>query len=162
MTAEENAIVQEALEGIVADIRRNLADTGTNASGRTSASLEIVMKSDGGAILGRHYFQGVEQGRPPGPVPMNFVEIIRQWMADKGITAPAIQYKRQPSERWQPKYTPEERGAMAMAGAIAHTIKERGTLLFREGGRTDIYTDVLDRRLAEMGEKLSLKILKRL
>jgi hypothetical protein len=162
MTAEETAIVQEALDGIVEDIRRNLADTNTNASGRTSASLEVVMRTDGGSVLGRPYFQSVEKGRPPGPVPYNFRSIIRQWMADKGIAAPAIPYIRQPSERWQPKYTPEERGAMAMAGAIAHTIKERGTLLYREGGRTDIYTDVLDRRLAEMGEKLSLKILKRL
>lgn len=160
MTDEERQILGETLEAIVSDIRKNLADTGTNASGRTSDSLEAVLTDDGGYILGRQYFQGVEQGRPAGPVPFDFVHIIRQWMRDKHITAPAIKYKRKESDRWHPKYTPEERGAMAMAGAIAYRIRTQGTRLYLNGGRTDIYTNVLESRLAELQEKLSITITK--
>lgn len=142
--------LEAILNEIVADIRYNLAATGTNASGRTSDSLQVEMREDGGSVTGRRYFQGVELGRPGGRVPQNFRAIIRQWMNDKGIRAVPIQYKRQPSESWQPKYTPEERGAWAMAGAIAEKIRKEGTRLFREGGRTDIYTNVLNARMAEL------------
>lgn len=142
--------LEDVLNEIVADIRYNLEATGTNASGRTSASLQVEMREDGGQITGRRYFQGVEIGRPGGRVPQNFRAIIRQWMMDKGIRAVPIPYKRQPSESWQPKYTPEERGAMAMAGAIAEKIRREGTRLFREGGRTDIYSNVLAERMKEL------------
>lgn len=158
----ERELLQKALEDIVADIRERLEVTGTNASGYTSKSLEVVIRDDGGEIRGRQAFHTVETGREPGKVPQNFTKIIRQWMRDKGITAPPIPYKRQPSEKWQPKYSPEERGAMAMAGSIAYTIKTRGSYLFRHGGRKDIYTEVLDARLAELSEKLNIEILKRL
>lgn len=142
--------LEEVLKEIVADIRYNLDATGTNASGRTSDSLRVEMREDGGSVTGRRYFQGVEIGRPGGRVPQNFRAIIRQWMRDKGISAVPIPYKRQPSENWQPKYTPEERGAMAMAGAIAEKIRREGTRLFREGGRTDIYSNVLAARMREL------------
>lgn len=158
----ERELLQQTLDSIVADIRTRLEVTKTNASGRTSESLEVVMRDDGGEILGRRAFQTVEKGREPGKVPQDFTKIIRQWMRDKGISAPPLPYKRQPSARWQPKYTPEERGAMAMAGAIAYKIKTSGSYLFRHGGRDDIYTEVLDARLTELSEKLNIEILKRL
>lgn len=142
--------LEKVLNEIVDDIRYNLAATGTNASGRTSDSLQVEMREDGGSVTGRQYFQSVEVGRPGGRVPQNFRAIIRQWMKDKGIRAVPIPYKRQPSERWQPKYTPEERGAWEMAGAIAETIRKEGTRLFREGGRTDIYTHVINSRMEEL------------
>ena len=164
MTDEQARILEDTLTQIVADIRDNLASTGTNASGKTSASLTVAMRDDGGSVdaIGRPYFQSVEKGRPPGRVPYRFDIIIRQWMADKGITAPPVPYKRQPSDRWQPKYTPEERGAMQMAAAIAHRIKTEGSRLFRDGGRRDIYSDVLDRRVAELEEKLTINIIQRI
>ena len=36
---------------MVEEMRQNLASTGTNASGRTSASLRVVMTDTGGQIL---------------------------------------------------------------------------------------------------------------
>ena len=129
---------------MVAEMRDNLAKTGTNASGRTSASLRVVMTNTGGEIWGRKYFRGVEQGRAGGNVPRNFIGIIRQWILDKGLTYQAIPYKRNPSATWQPKYTPEERGLRQMASAIAHTIEKSGTSLYRRGGRKDIFTNVIE------------------
>lgn len=129
---------------MVAEMRDNLAKTKTNASGRTSASLRVVMTNTGGEIWGRRYFRGVEQGRAGGRVPRNFDAIIRQWILDKGLTPQAIPYKRKPSANWQPKYTPEERGLRQMASAIARTIEKSGTSLYRSGGRKDIFTNVIE------------------
>lgn len=129
---------------MVAEMRENLASTKTNASGRTSQSLRVVMTNTGGEIWGRRYFRGVEQGRGGGRVPRNFQSIIRQWIIDKGLTPQAIPYKRKPSANWQPKYTPEERGLRQMASAIAHTIEKSGTSLYRRGGRKDIFTNVIE------------------
>lgn len=132
------------LDKMVSEMRENLAKTKTNASGRTSASLRVVMTDTGGQIWGRRYFRGVEQGRAGGNVPRNFTSIIRQWILDKGITPQAIPYKRKPSAKWSPKYTPEERGLRRMASAIAHTIEKSGTSLYRRGGRKDIFTNVIE------------------
>lgn len=135
---------------MVAEMRDNLAKTKTNASGRTSASLRVVMTDTGGQIWGRRYFRGVEQGRAGGAVPRNFTSIIEQWILDKGLTIQAIQYKRQSSATWQPKYAPEERGLRQMASAIARTIEKSGTSLYRSGGRKDIFTNVIDNNKADI------------
>lgn len=129
---------------MVAEMRENLAKTNTNASGRTSASLRVVMTDTGGQIWGRRYFRGTEQGRAGGKVPHNFTSIIEQWIIDKGLTPSAIPYKRKPSANWSPKYTPDERGLRQMASAIAHTIAKSGTSLYRSGGRKDIFTNVIE------------------
>jgi hypothetical protein len=115
------------------------------------------MTDEGGRIWARRYFRGVEQGRAGGAVPRNFTSIIRQWILDKGLTPSAIPYKRKPSAKWQPKYTPEERGLRQMASAIAHTIEKSGTSLYRRGGRQDIFTNVIEENkpiLAKLATKL--------
>jgi hypothetical protein len=142
--------LHKLLDKMVAEMRENLASTNTNASGRTSASLRVVMTNTGGEIWGRKYFRGVEQGRAGGAVPRNFQSIIRQWILDKGITPKAIPYKRKPSAKWSPKYTPEERGLRQMASAIAHTIEKSGTSLYRRGGRKDIFTNVIEENKADI------------
>ena len=136
--------LHKLLDKMVAEMRENLAKTNPNASGRTSASLRVVMTDTGGQIWGRRYFRGTEQGRAGGKVPHNFQSIIRQWILDKGLTPSAIPYKRKPSANWSPKYTPDERGLRQMASAIAHTIAKSGTSLYRSGGRKDIFTNVIE------------------
>lgn len=138
------------LDKMVEEMRANLASTGTNASGRTSASLRVEVDATGGRIYGRRYFRGVEQGRAGGRVPRNFTSIIRQWILDKGLTPSAIPYKRKPSAKWQSKYTPEERGLRQMASAIAYTIEKSGTSLYRSGGRKDIFTNVIENNKADI------------
>lgn len=67
-------IIKQVLDKMVGEIKANLASTNTNASGRTSQSLRVVMTDTGGGeIWGRRYFRGVEQGRAGGRVPRNFI-----------------------------------------------------------------------------------------
>ena len=138
----DNAMLA-ALERIRATIAANITEKGLKASGRTAASMRIEREAFGMRLVGRPYFQSLELGRPSGRVPRNFAGIIRQWIIDKGLSVRMIPYKREPSERWQPKYTVEERSLRMAAGAIAHKIATSGTLLYRQGGRSDIYTPII-------------------
>lgn len=148
-------LIRETLEEALADIAANLESTRTNASGRTSASMEVETYEGGARLLGRGYFDGVELGRPAGSVPSNFNAIIEQWIRDKmargWFSLKLIPYK----TNRQHKHTVEERSIMMAAGAIAHTIQSRGTSLYRSGGRTDIYSDTLDSRVEGLRSKLS-------
>jgi hypothetical protein len=138
----DNAMLA-ALERIRATIAANITEKGLKASGRTAASMRIERETYGMRLVGRPYFQSLELGRPSGRVPRNFAAIIRQWIIDKGLSVRMIPYKREPSERWQPKYTVEERSLRMAAGAIAHKIATSGTMLYRQGGRSDIYTPII-------------------
>ncbi len=150
------AIIGEEFDGLMKRIIANHQRAGQVASGRTMRSIRKELSEEGGEVLGRAYFGVLETGRKPGPVPKGFRNIIRQWMRDKGISAEPIPYIRKPSDKWKPKYTPQERGDMSLAGAIAYRIKKEGTSLYRNGGRTDIYSNeipttvenILDRILA--------------
>lgn len=130
-------------ENVISKIQENLESTGTNASGRTSDSLEYELTDTGLRILGRQYFQSVEQGRPGGKVPYRFQDIIRQWMSDKGIS------EQFGEKEWQ------RRSAAYM---IANFIKENGTSLYRSGGRDDIYTSVIDEELKKLEEQISIQV----
>lgn len=149
-----NQAVMAALERMRAKIAANIESKGLKASGKTAASMRIVSTETGGQLVGRPYFQSLELGRPAGRVPYNFNAIIRQWIIDKGISVRQIPYVRQPSARWSPKYSVEERSLRAAAGAIAHTIATRGTLLYRQGGRSDIYTPVIDEELERLEQEI--------
>ena len=137
---EIKGILTEELQGLRERIIANHIRAGQRASGKTERSLRVEVTDIQGTLFGRQAFGTLETGRRPGRVPYKFNEIIRQWILDKGIAITDIPYKRKESERWRPKYTPRERGLRAMAGAIAYKIREEGTSLYREGGRTDIYS----------------------
>lgn len=154
--ADALRIVSEELEGLRQRIIANHISANQVASGRTKASLVIEMGGEGGVLYGRFPFGTLETGRKGGNVPKNFADIIRQWIIDKGISVSPIKYVRKPSERWQPKYTPEERGLRSLAGAIAHKIAESGTELYREGGRNDIYTPEISKTLERIEERISM------
>ena len=126
-------------EQCVSEIRDALADTGTNASGRTSASLRYAVEGGVLEVWGRPAFGTVEHGRRAGRVPRNFRAIIAQWIVDKGLTLdirPVIR----PTSR--DAYT---RALYRAAGAIAWKIRTEGSKLHREGGRSDIYTPAVKR-----------------
>ena len=143
-----------ALEELRQRIIANHVAAGQVASGRTRASLRVEVRENEGILWGRSPFGTLETGRKPGKTPQGFVGIIRQWMKDKGIQAAPIPYVRKPSERWQPKYTPQERGNLSLAGAIAHNIKTKGTSLYCRGGRDDIYSNEIPRTINEVQDKL--------
>lgn len=142
----------EELRDKIIDNHRNV---GQVASGKTINSLLVTPKGNGAELTGRKYFGTLETGRKQGKTPRNFNEIIQQWILDKGIPVTPIPYKRQPSEKWQPKYNEQQRGLVSMAGAIAHKIATEGTSLYRNGGRKDIYTGPIDETIKEIRKKLA-------
>ena len=150
------SIVGEEFDSFIKKVIANHIRAGQKASGRTMQSIKKSITDEGGVVFARAYFGVLETGRKPGPVPKDFRQVILQWMRDKGISATPIPYKRKPSNKWQPKYTPQERGDLSLAGAIAYRIRKEGTRLYRDGGRDDIYSNeipkavesILDRILA--------------
>lgn len=117
---------------IVDQIKQNLASTGTNATGRTSASLrfEVIDNHDKQIlrVIGKPYFTVVETGRKATPQYTNpskqFVDDIIQWVKARGI---------------------EEKAAYG----IAKSIHAKGTKLFQSGGRTDIVSSVINQTLVD-------------
>lgn len=112
-------LVSSELEALKQRIIENHRSAGQVASGRTIASLKVEITEDGGVLWGRSPFGTLETGRKPGKVPAGFWKIIRQWMDDKGI-----QVEKPDS----------------FAYLVARKIAREGTQLFRNGGRSDIYS----------------------
>lgn len=112
--ADVQKIVGDELESLRSRIIANHVAAKQVASGRTKSSIKVELTENGGILWGRFPFGTLETGRRAGRTPHNFISIIRQWIIDKGISVPPIQYIRKPSERWKPKYTPKERGVMSM------------------------------------------------
>ena len=133
--------IAEAINECALNIAARLDETGTTASGKTRDSIRVEITENVYTIFGRAYFGTVETGRKPGKVPANMTAIIKEWAIAKKIGLNPIAYTRQPSDKWQPKYTPEERALNAFAGAVAHKIATEGSSLYRDGGRADIYSE---------------------
>lgn len=148
-------VLVEELHRLTERIKENHRRAGQVASGRTLASITYEVSKDTGTMYGRFPFSTLETGRKGGKVPGNFNAIIRQWMEDKGIKAQPIPYVRKPSKTWQPKYTPQERGDVSLAGAIAHKIRTEGTLLHRQDGRADIYSNEIPEAVQRIQDRLS-------
>lgn len=140
---ELNSVLSEWGNRVADRIKSNLDTTGTTASGRTKDSIEVVADMGELTIYGRRFFEGVETGRPAGKIPYRFQDIIRQWMDDKNI---ADQFGQ---KEWQ------KRNA---AYLIAQKIKDSGTKLYRDGGRTSIYTDVINEELPKLEEEIRIKV----
>lgn len=72
------------------EIRANMRTQGINASGRTSAALQV--RTDGTRVQlvkvagSNAPFQTLQYGRGAGRVPRGFFYIIQQWTRDKGFS----------------------------------------------------------------------------
>ena len=149
-------ILTEAKDEIIS----NIDSQGIRASGRTQKSLKVEDRGEHLVLVQDSTgapFETLQYGRKGGKVPMGFREIIKQWIIDKGISTKPIDYKRVPSARWQPKYTPAERGLLAAAGVWAHNIKENGTKRFREPNE-NVYSDVLTKTIEKLENLMIGKI----
>lgn len=113
-------IVSEELQSLRQRIIDNHLKAGQKASGRTIASLRVDVGDDGGTLFGRKAFGTLETGRRGGRVPKGFYQIILQWVKDKGIQVE------------KPK---------TFAYFVARKIAKEGTQLYRQGGRSDIYSN---------------------
>lgn len=151
-------LIYSALEEVRDEIKQNISSTGSTASGRTADSMEIEVTGTSGRLTGRQAFWTLERGRGPGRIPGNMRDIIKQWALDKGMSISPIPYIRQASDKWQPKYTPEQRGLDAFAGAVAFNIANKGTQLYLDGGRDDIYTPAIDKAMDKLANNVLLNI----
>lgn len=123
----------------VRQIRENLSSTGTTTTGKTAQSLRYEVTQEGTKatlkIIGKPYFAVVETGRKATPQftkpSEDFVASIKEWIQAKG-------------------------GDTNHAYAIAKNIHKRGTKLFRDGGRKDIYSNVINQNLFD---KIGLDLL---
>jgi hypothetical protein len=123
---------------IVDEIRYNIDQRGVKASGRTQKALRYqVDETDSGFLLqvfGPKYVKALEDGRGPtkkgNDGGKTLVEIIREWIDDKGIV-------------------PESKNGISptkdtLARAIASSIHKRGTNLYRHGGHSGVLSDVIN------------------
>lgn len=135
-------IIKRHLENVKTKIVKQMAENKRNASGRSVASLTVEVAGNIGTLYGSKSFLVMEHGRKGGKVPKGFVDIIRQWIIDKGIAVTPI-----PAKTSRAILTPEERGIRSLAGAIAHKIMKEGTRLYRDGGYNDIFTSAVNEEL---------------
>lgn len=132
MNAELISILNQYGNSTVEQIRQNLASTGTNATGKTSQSLRYEVTNNGSKatlkVIGKPYFAVVETGRKPTPEytkpSVEFVNSIKEWLRAKG-------------------------GEEKSAYGIAKSIHKKGTKLFRDGGRKDIISNVINQDLVD-------------
>lgn len=147
-------VIEQELQTLKAQIIANMRAANEVASGRTIRSMAVVVAPDGLSVslVGRSPFGTLETGRKGGRIPRNFDQIIYDWMQAKGIHAMPMPYKRNNRGGW----SPQERGDWSMARAIAHTIQTSGTKLFREGGRTDIYSNAIPQAMERISKRLNV------
>lgn len=115
-------ILQNEAESLISKIKANMVSTGTNATGKTSESLEYEIIEDGTKttinINANQFAAVIETGRKPTPDKkpgFSMIQNIKEWVEARGLE-------------------------QSMVWAIAQQINNEGTKLWQKGGRDDIYT----------------------
>lgn len=139
----------------IAAIQSRMASEGINASGRTSASLRGEEDESHMKIWaeGEHApIRTVQHGGGPhrNSEPRGFEEAIHEWVRVKPGFAP----EQREGESF-------ERALNRAAGAIIHSIRERGTRRHRSP-RDDIYSPALDAAVSEFREKVKSILVKKI
>lgn len=153
-------LMTQALLQIKSDANVQMDAKDRHASHRSIQSLTPVVYDDTHAELwglpswsGTSGYVIMERGRKRGAIPSGFTGIIRQWILDKGLPVKTIPAKTPRGDR--SGIDPYERGLRNMAGAIAYTIKTKGTRLHRLGGYDDIITTNAEVAVQQLAEKLT-------
>ena len=126
------------------EIRANMQTQNINASGRTSASLQV--RKNGSRIelvkvAGENApFQTLQYGRGGGKVPAGFYNIIKQWTRDKGLSFA----------------NETERGTFAYF--VARKIAREGTRR-HETPNTQVYSEPIKKASEEIGQEVRRYIL---
>lgn len=146
------ALLNERLGWLADQIRANHIEAGQVASGKLRDSIHKGVDDMGDHIVGYvdalPYIEAMEQGNAPWePIPTKqakdghtydyvpkwFADAIGRWMNDKHIQET------------------KERNRYAVAWKIIHD----GTLLYRYGGRSDIYSEVTAAVATEIADELA-------
>jgi hypothetical protein len=117
-------ILKDHGQKAVSQIQQNLADTGTDATKKTSESVRYEVVSQGTTTIltvigGREYFPAVETGSKPAKTevpPKEMIDSLKEWVQVRGMEG----------AEW----------------AVAKTILKKGSALWQKGGRKDIFTNV--------------------
>lgn len=115
-------ILQEQAGSLIDKIKANMLATNTNATSKTSESLEYEIIEEGDKttinINANQFAAVIETGRKPTPdlkPGASMIQNITEWVAARGLESSLV---------W----------------AIATQINNEGTQLWQKGGREDIYT----------------------
>jgi len=138
---EATRILQEEGEATMNTIAANIFRNKQNATGTAIQSLKTKANDYELSISGVDYLKNLEKGTPRG----TYVSAskINEWANAKGY--------------WE--------GYSYRANTISELILKSGSVLFREGGRTDVYTDkiplLINRILQRIGKLfIDYKIIK--
>lgn len=130
-----NIVLREELEALRDRIIANHRAAGQVASGKTIASMQVNIDGDTGELVGRKQFRNLETGTPPWrnaanikKTPATFNAVIEQWIKDKGLNL----------NSW----------------AVSYKIIHKGTRLYRQGGRTDIYSNEIPKTIESVSQRL--------
>lgn len=129
-------ILAEELSTLQAEIIQAHKDAGQYTTGATAASLHHEISGLHGQLIGASYIGVLDRGRAPGKVPYDMRDIILRWAEAKHIAFSS------PSD------------AQRFAYFVSKRIREEGTQLYRDGGRTDILTDPVDRFQERLSKRL--------
>lgn len=145
-------LVADELEQLKGRIIGNMRSAGEVASGRTIRSLRVISDDAGAALISAQDmpFGVLETGRRGGKVPYMFSNIIYQWMQDKGVHGTIRGTIRGNGT--------QEKADRSMAFAISRNIAQRGSSLFRRGGRSDIYSNEIPSTVAHIVSRIAASI----
>ena len=129
--------IEDWAEELIDRIRVEMHNAGLDASGNLSSSLEYVIENENDGtthikVLAANYFIYAEGGRKSGKVPYNFVEILKEWISNKGLSV-------------------NQKEDARFAFLIARKIRQYGSKRYRENKPAD----VLSKPMSEMKPKLN-------
>lgn len=135
--------IENWIDRVIGQIRVEMHNTGINASGNLSKSLEgRVVNEDEIEIIADNYFLYAEKGRDKGKIPTNFADILQKWLNDKGIQTPS-NFKNQRS----------------FAFAIANKIRFYGSDRYRNPSkRVNLLGDVISRELPNLNDIIGNRV----
>lgn len=136
-------ILRKKLTAAQLQIINNMKFAGKVASGNTIRNIRVETELTGSGCRGSitapmWSFITTETGRRGGKIPSNFLTILYKWSLDKHIHFDK-DYKRK-----------------SFAWCVARKIAKSGTKQHRDGARTDIYTDVIDKLVKDIQEGVSI------
>lgn len=134
--------IERVLLDVRDEIRAKMASEGVNASGRTSAGMQVQRYESGVRLVltGEDVapLATLEVGRAGGKVPLGFADIIEQWSRDKGLAFPT------------------EGDRRSFAYLTARKIAMEGTE--RHKSPIDVYSDEVLRGVARINQAIKVEI----
>ena len=133
LSQEIRQILLEELEDLRQRIIANMGTADQIVTGKTKDSLQVNVRELSGVLTGRQAFATLENGsrpwsRPPKRTPKWFADLIGEWIDAKGLDL----------NQW----------------AVAHTIIHKGSKLYRDGGRADIYSPEIQTAMDRIGDRI--------